>query len=128
MSSEADLTKLISVEKQRITGDSELMVRLGGLEKALNANQATRDFFKFVSDRPELLAEFDNTDRFKEKLWVSYFKVHGELFAEAVDAHKSSKERRKKILETAAALSGKPSLSCSMNGLMCRSRWCPGTG
>lgn len=103
VSSEADLTELISDEKQRITEDSELMVRLGGLEKALNANQATRDFFKFVSDRPELLAEFDNTDRFKEKLWVSYFKVHGVLFAEAVDAHKSSEERRKKILETAAA-------------------------
>lgn len=103
VSSEADLTKLISDEKQRITGDSELMVRLGGLEKALNANQGTRDFFQFVSDRPELLAEFDNTDRFKEKLWVSYFKVHGELFAEAVEAHKSSEERRKKILETAAA-------------------------
>jgi len=103
VSSEADLTELITDEKQRITEDSELMVRLGGLEKALNANQATRDFFKFVSDRPELLAEFDNTDRFKEKLWVSYFKVHGVLFAEAVDAHKSSEERRKKILETAAA-------------------------
>jgi hypothetical protein len=103
VSSEADLTRLISDEKQRITGDSELTVRLSGLEKALNANQATRDFFQFVSGRPELLAEFDNIDRFKEKLWFSYFKAHEELFIEAADAHKSSEERRKKILETAAA-------------------------
>lgn len=103
VSSESDLTALIAEEKQRITDDEELMKRLSALEKALNANQATRDFFKFVSDRPELLANFENIELFKEEIWVSYFKASEELFLKAVQTHKSSEDRRKAILKQAAA-------------------------
>ncbi|QIS38026.1 phage infection protein [Clavibacter capsici] len=103
VSSEGDLTALIAEEKQRITDDEELMKRLSALEKALNANQATRDFFGFVSDRPELLANFTNIDFFKEQIWVSYLKANEELFARAVSTHKSSEERRKEILRQAAS-------------------------
>ncbi|WP_426738803.1 AAA family ATPase [Plantibacter sp. 2H11-2] len=103
VSSEKELTALIAEEKQRISDDDELTKRLGALEKALNANQATRDFFKLVSDRPELLAQFQNVELFKEKLWVSYLKVSEQLFSEAVASHKSSEERRKAILKQAAA-------------------------
>ena len=103
VSNESDLMALVAEEKQRITNDAELMKRLGALEKALNANQATRDFFKFVSDRPELLANFTNAELFKEKIWVSYFKTSEELFSKAVECHKSSEDRRKEILKQAAA-------------------------
>lgn len=102
ISSEEELTALIAEEKQLISDDDELTKRLGALEKALNANQATRDFFKLVSDRPELLAQFQNVELFKEKLWVSYLKVSEQLFSEAVASHKSSEERRKAILKQAA--------------------------
>lgn len=101
--SEKELTALITEEKQRISDDEELTERLGALEKALNANQATRDFFKLVSDRPELLAEFQNIELFKEKLWVAYLKTSEELVAEAVASHKSSEERRRAILKQAVA-------------------------
>ncbi|PZE55678.1 phage infection protein [Curtobacterium sp. MCLR17_044] len=103
ISSENELTTLIIEEKRRIHEDPDLAAGLERLGKALNANQATRDFFKFISGRPELLVEFENIDRFKEKLWVSYFKIHDELFGEAVRLHKSSRERRREILKTAAA-------------------------
>ncbi|MGM7699348.1 hypothetical protein [Microbacterium sp. A84] len=103
VSSEKELTALITEEKQRISDDDELAKRLGVLEKALNANQATRDFFKLVSDRPELLANFQNIELFKEKLWVSYLKVSEELVSEAVASHKSSEDRRKAILKQAVA-------------------------
>ncbi|MBD8583782.1 phage infection protein [Frigoribacterium sp. CFBP 8766] len=102
VSSERDLTDLIAREKRRITDDEQLMKRLSALEKVLNANQATRDFFRFVSDRPELLANLENLDLFKEKIWVSYFKICEELFAKAVETHKSSEDRRKAILKQAA--------------------------
>lgn len=103
VSNEKDLQALIVEEKERITDDSELLKRLSTLEKALNANQATRDFFKLVSDRPELLANFDNIGLFKQKIWMSYFKVCEDLFQRAVESHKSSEERRKEILRQAAA-------------------------
>lgn len=103
VSSESDLTALIVEEKQRITDDGDLMKRLSALEKALNANQATRDFFKFVSDRPELIANLANVELFKQKIWVSYFKASEELFSRAVASHKSSENRRKEILKQAAA-------------------------
>ncbi|WJZ68407.1 hypothetical protein [Kocuria rosea] len=102
VSSERDLADLIAEEKRRITDDGELMKRLGGLEKSLNANQATRDFFKFVSDRPELLVNFENIELFKEKIWVSYLKACEEQFSKAVESHKSSEGRRKEILQQAA--------------------------
>lgn len=103
VSSEKELAGLIVEEKRHIAEDPELTARLEQLGKALNANQATRDFFQFVSDRPELVAEFENAERFKEKLWTSYFKVHADLFDQAVNLHKASKERRKDIFEAAAA-------------------------
>lgn len=102
VSSENELTALIAEEKKRISDDDELTKRLGALEKALNANQATRDFFKLVSNRPELLAQFQNIELFKQKLWISYLKVSEELVSEAVDSHKSSEGRRKDILKQAA--------------------------
>lgn len=103
VASEKELTALITEEKQRISDDDELTKRLSALEKALNANQATRDFFKLVSDRPELLAEFQNIELFKQKLWVAYLKMSEELVAEAVASHKSSEGRRKAILKQAVA-------------------------
>lgn len=103
VASENELTALIAEEKQRISDDDELTKRLGALEKALNANQATRDFFKLVSDRPELLAEFQNIELFKQKLWLAYLKVSEELVEEAVASHKSSEGRRKAILRQAVA-------------------------
>ena len=103
VSTEKDLQTLILEEKERITDDSELLQRLNALEKALNANQATRDFFKLVSDRPELLANFANISLFKQKVWISYFKACEDLFYRAVQSHKSSEERRKEILRQAAA-------------------------
>ncbi|MDO4100090.1 hypothetical protein KN200_00785 [Clavibacter michiganensis subsp. michiganensis] len=102
VSTEADLITLIADEKQRITDDEELMKRLSALEKALNANQATRDFFRFVSDRPELLVNFVNIELFKEEIWISYLKANEDIFIRAVSYHKASEERRKKILSQAA--------------------------
>ncbi|MFZ6991105.1 hypothetical protein ACO0E1_04375 [Curtobacterium sp. RRHDQ66] len=103
VTSEKELTNLITDEKARISEDTELAARLEQLGKMLNANQAVRDFFSFVSDRPELLAELEHIDRFKEKLWISNFKEHADLFGQAVDLHKASQERRKTILEAAAS-------------------------
>lgn len=103
VSSEAALTSLISEEKQRISEDPELTKRLMALEKALNANQATRDFFKLISDRPEILAQFENIERFKMDLWISYLKSSEALVAECVASHKSSEGRRREILKQAAS-------------------------
>ncbi|MGO8608870.1 phage infection protein, partial [Rhizobium johnstonii] len=49
-----------------------------------------------------LLAQFQNIELFKQKLWISYLKVSEELVSEAVDSHKSSEGRRKDILKQAA--------------------------
>lgn len=103
VSSESELEALITEEKQRITDDPALKKRLDALEKAINANEATRAFLKLISARPELLVHLGNVELFQQEVWKSYFKVHQEVFLEAVDTYVASEDRRKAIERQAAS-------------------------
>jgi len=103
VSSESELEALITEEKQRITDDPALKKRLDALEKAINANEATRAFLKLISARPELLVHLGNVELFQQEVWKSYFKVHQEVFLEAVDTFVASEDRRKAIERQAAS-------------------------
>lgn len=103
VSNKGELEQLITEEKQRITEDPELKTKLDALEKVINNNQATRDFFKYISGRHELLPHFANVDQFQREVWLSYLKANEELVQKAVESYKESEERRKEIERQAAA-------------------------
>lgn len=102
IASKADLDALIATEKQRITDDDTLRKKLDAVEKALNKNVDTRNFFDFISQRVELLPEFANVEVFEQNLWKSYIKMHEALYERVVSCYKDS-EKRKKEIETQAA-------------------------
>ena len=79
-----EFEELVAEEKQRITDDEVLRKRLNLLEKALQRNENTRQFFAYVSEHVEVLPEFANIDLFRQKVWQSYLKSHEELFTRVV--------------------------------------------
>jgi hypothetical protein len=102
IASKADLDALIATEKQRITDDETLRKKLDAVEKALNKNVDTRNFFDYISRHVELLPEFANVEVFEQDLWKSYIKAHEALYEQVVSCYKDS-EKRKKEIETQAA-------------------------
>lgn len=102
IASKADLDALIASEKKRITDDDTLRKKLDAVEKALNKNVDTRNFFEYISQHVELLPEFANVEAFEQNLWKSYIKTYGALYEQVVACYKAS-EKRKKEIETQAA-------------------------
>lgn len=102
IASKADLDALIATEKQRITDDDALRKKMNAVEKALNKNVDTRNFFDYISRHVDLLPEFANVEVFEQNVWKSYIKEHEALYERVVSCYKSS-EKRKKEIETQAA-------------------------
>ncbi len=98
-----EFEELVAEEKQRITDDEVLRKRLNLLEKALQRNENTRQFFAYVSEHVEVLPEFANIDLFRQKVWQSYLKSHEELFTRVVTLFANSEARQKEIEQAAAA-------------------------
>ncbi|MEQ6896280.1 hypothetical protein [Microbacterium sp. KR10-403] len=103
VTSKEELEELITEEKQRITEDPALSKKLTALEKAITSNQATRDFFAYISEHQELLPRLANLDQFHQEVWKSYLKVNEDLFLQAVEGYKGSEQREKEIKQQAAA-------------------------
>lgn len=102
VTSPKEFEELVAEEKQRITDDEVLRKKLILLEKALQRNENTRQFFAYVSEHVELLPEFANIDLFRQKVWQSYLKSHEELFTRVVTCFAQSEARQKEIERAAA--------------------------
>ena len=96
IASKADLDALIATEKERITDDETLRKKLDALEKALNKNVDTRNFFDYISQHVELLPEFVNLEVFEQNLWKSYIKTHEDLYGRVVSCYKDSESERRR--------------------------------
>lgn len=102
IASKADLDSLIATERKKITDDEALRRKLEAVEKALNKNIDTRNFFDYISQHVELLPELSSPEAFEQKVWKSYLKTNEPLYERVVDCYKAS-ERRKKEIEAQAA-------------------------
>lgn len=72
--SKDEVQEFIKEEKERILTSKELKDVFDKLSDALNANQNMRVVSEFLSSNNELIMEFADVSRFKQKYWVTAFK------------------------------------------------------
>lgn len=86
-----DLEKIIDEEKNSIINNPDLVKVFEELDTKLKANQELRDFRDYLINNLKVLPELKNIDSLKQKLWVSYFKSHKELYSSFVSVYQSAK-------------------------------------
>jgi hypothetical protein len=102
VTSDTDLKALIAEEKKRIAADDALREKLDAVERALQKNIDTRQFFNFIANREELLPEFMNVASFRQSVWKSYIKKHENLFQRVVKCFEDTEVRCREIEQQAA--------------------------
>lgn len=75
VSSAKELEGLVQAEKQRILGDKELSARFDAVDKQLQKNAELKKFREYLTLHPEILPELGDFEKFRKKLWFSYFNV-----------------------------------------------------
>ena len=101
VTSQSELDKVISAEKQKIFDDPQLMKNFDVIDKAITRNNELRQFRSFLENHIEIFPELMDIEKFREKLWLSYsFAVLSELTT-FLSTYQIAKKEIAEIIETA---------------------------
>lgn len=103
ITSQKELNELITLEKQKILNDNELVSRFEKIDKQIK-NKELKIFKQILESNPELIAELDNYNEFKKKIWTSYFKFNKEISESnefLIHSYEATKAKLKNILKKA---------------------------
>jgi len=101
INSRKQLEELISKEKEAISTDKELRKKFTDIEKLIQKNVTVRGFETYLTEHEEILPELVNIERFREKIWKSYFKVRFELYSDLIEKYRAAEKRKEAIEEEA---------------------------
>lgn len=87
----AELEKAIDEEKNKILENEELKKEFDKLDKILIKNQDLKSFRDYLAENPHIITELSNSNRFKEKLWISYFSSIKDDFCSLLEKYDKSK-------------------------------------
>jgi hypothetical protein len=76
ISTEADLELVIQTEKDAILNNPALVKAFEEIDKKITSNQDLREFRDFIERNQSILPELINLNALRQKLWISYLKVH----------------------------------------------------
>ncbi len=100
------LEKVINKEKKAILENEELKTLFEELDKILEKNKDLREFRKYLSENPTILAELKNTKSFKCKLWLSYCQQYKDDFDNLLKKYEEVKTTIELIKEKAKTEKG----------------------
>ena len=101
ISTEAELEKIIQEEKDIILKNPDLLSKFDEIDKKITANQDLKAFRDYIEINTIILPELVNINSFKQKLWISYFKVHKELYGLLEKEFADGQNEIEKIVEQA---------------------------
>jgi hypothetical protein len=101
ITSQKQLEDVIAKEKERILTDKDLQKKYADFEKLIWKNVNLRGFEAYLADHEDILSELANIDKFREKIWKSYFKEKFELYKDVIDKYKDAEKRKEEIEEEA---------------------------
>jgi len=102
ITSQKQLEELIAKEKEGISNDKDLKKKFAEIEKMIMKNTNVRGFEAYLGEHEEILSELANIEKFREKIWKSYFKARFELYKDLIEKYQAA-EKRKKIIEEEAS-------------------------
>lgn len=101
ITTQKELEKVIEEEKNEILKNPALVKSFEDIDKALNKNEELRKFRDYLANNEKIIVELNNLGSFSQKLWISYLKVHKELYSKFLEAYTEGKEELSKIAEQA---------------------------
>jgi len=96
-----ELNALIEKAKTDILADKELLNRFEKIDKLINKNKDLKEFRIILENNPEIIAELENFNKLKKKIWISYLKTYRNDFESMMDLYNKSKIKLKAIVEKA---------------------------
>jgi len=102
ITSEKQLEELVAKEKEAISNEKDLRKKFAEVEKLLNKNAQTRDFYAYLVANDKLLPGLANLDVLKEDLWKAYIASKKELYFDLLQKYQGAEKRKKEIEEEAS--------------------------
>ncbi len=99
--SRKQLEEIIQKEKDGITNDQELRRKFDDIESLIHATKQLRGFEDYLGDHQDILAELADVDRFRQRIWKSYFKAHYDLYNDLVEKYQKAEKREAEIVNEA---------------------------
>lgn len=96
-----ELEKVIEEEKNAILNNPDLAKAFDEIDSKLKANQELRDFRDYLLGNLKILPELENLGSLRQKIWISYFKSHKELYINFLKEYRLGKEELDKIISQA---------------------------
>ncbi|HWL64139.1 MAG TPA: hypothetical protein VNQ32_15195 [Steroidobacteraceae bacterium] len=101
ITSEKQLDELVAKEKEAISNDKDLRKKFAEIEKLLNKNAQTRDFYAYLVANDKLLPGLANLATLKEDLWKAYIASKKDLYLDLLQKYQDAEKRKKEIEEEA---------------------------
>ncbi|MEO1126367.1 MAG: hypothetical protein AAFX95_20205, partial [Cyanobacteria bacterium J06639_16] len=98
-----ELEKAIQVEKDKILTDEDLRTAFENIDKRLTKNADLKKFRLCLEKHQVILAELNNPDSLKQKLWISYLIRLKDDYLALMQCIDSGKEELNRIVEEAAS-------------------------
>jgi hypothetical protein len=96
------LEELVAKEKDAITNNKDLKKKFAEIEKLITKNVSVRDFQAYITTHETLLPNLADIATFKEDIWKSYLKVHGDLLIDLLTKVQVAAAKKQKIIDQAA--------------------------
>lgn len=96
-----ELETVIQDEKDTILSDAELTSAFNNIDKAITKNQDLKTFRRYIEDHPEILPELQNLQSFRQRLWISYFKLNRGLYDNLMVEFEKGQQEIEEIVEQA---------------------------
>jgi ABC-type lipoprotein export system ATPase subunit len=94
---EKELEAIIQAEKDTIANDPSLKAKFTEIALKLDKNIQLRDFYNYLVANLHILPELSNPEKFSEKVWKSYFKIHEALYQDAVDKIQATQRKTEEL-------------------------------
>ena len=97
-----ELEAIIAKEKDAITKNKDLKKKFAEIDKLLTKNVTVREFQAYLTRNESLAPHLENVGTFKEDIWKSYLKPHGDLLRDLLVKVQAAADRENQIKEQAA--------------------------
>ena len=96
-----ELEQVIEEEKDKILNDPTLKKFFDEVDTKLKANKELRDFRDYLLLNPRILPELKEQNNFRQRLWVTYFKLNKDLFTNLINEYHGSEKELNDIADAA---------------------------
>jgi hypothetical protein len=96
-----ELEKVITAEKESITGDPTLRDKFEKLSEKLEKNAGLRTLRAYFVNNEHLIPRLKEIQAFRRDVWISFFKSNKELYNSLLECYETSAKRKQEILENA---------------------------